>query len=147
MKKLKVLLLAAVMSFTMIGCGGGGGNNNVVVPPPSAETLLLGKTFYSTDNELDDPDGYYQLYFDTSFVIESEYAGDGTLLWTYDPEPITYSGTTIISLIDGEEFALEVIEAQKSVDFVFNGVVVSSLWYTIEDAKANPQDWGASSTE
>jgi len=137
MKRLIVLLMTVVMSFVLIGCGG---DNDNTITPPSAETLLSGKTFYITGNELEDPDGYYQEYFDANLLVESEYAGDGTLLEILDTYAVSYSGTTVtITFPEEGDFALQAVRTPKSVDLVAENGFTMRLWYTIEDAKANPQ--------
>ncbi len=136
MKKLNILLSVVAMSFVMIGCGGGSGGDND--GGTSAESILVGNTFYYTNDYLDFEDGYYKNYFGSSSATETEHMSNGTMLYT-DTITVTYSGTSVVFNINGTKESCGVTRQQKSV--ILSCPSLSGdrhIWDTIEDAKANP---------
>jgi major membrane immunogen (membrane-anchored lipoprotein) len=133
---IKKLGFAAILSALLLsGCGGGGSSSE------SAESILKGKTFYYTDNELNEANGYYKEVYSTKSFIETEYLEDGTLV-SNETILFTYSGNKITIDDEGYKFDCTVTKNGKSI--VFDCLIPGEnfkhvSWTTIKDAKANPE--------
>jgi len=105
-----------------------------------AKALLAGKTFYYTDDELEDINGYYSDFFSDTVLIEKEYDRSGHILSTDAPVSISYEGSNIILSEGGSQQTCSVKGATNSVEIycAFNGFT-QILWENIADAKAHPQ--------
>jgi len=127
---LTTIILSALL---LSGCGGGGSTS------VSAESILKGKTFYYTDGELNDAQGYYKDVFNTNSFIETEHLEDDTEIFT-ETTPITYSSNKITIDDAGEKFDCTVTQSGKSVtiDCSINNFK-QIFWTTIKDAKSHPQ--------
>lgn len=103
-----------------------------------AASVLVGNSFYYTDDYLDDENGYYMNTFEESRVLDIEYTSDGEVLYTNEAA-VGYSGSRFIIHSEGETGKCEVTRLEKSVelDCDFNSAPIY-LWDTIADAKANP---------
>jgi hypothetical protein len=103
-----------------------------------AASILVGKSFYYTDDYLDDENGYYMNTFEENRLLDIEYASDGEVFYT-DEATVGYSGSTLIIYIEGKTGKCEVTRLNNSVelDCDFNAAPIY-LWDTIADAKANP---------
>jgi hypothetical protein len=103
-----------------------------------AASVLVGNSFYYTDDVLDDEDGYYMNTFEQGRVLDIEYTSDGEVLYTYEAA-VSYSGSTLILHNESGNEQCEVTRLDKSVelDCDFNSAPIY-LWDTIADAKANP---------
>ena len=131
-KKLGLTVLTTA-TLLLTGCGSGSSATT------SAESILKGKTFYYTDGELNDAQGYYKDVFNTNSFIETEHSEDGTELNT-ETTPITYSGNKITVDDNGEKFNCTVTQSGESVaiDCSINNFK-QIFWTTIKDAKSHPQ--------
>jgi len=133
MKKTLILSTLLASMLLVVGCGGSSSAD-------SAAEILKGKTFYYTDNELDDENGYYQDDFNDTTFTETEYDSDSNELFS-ESMKISYSGSQItLTDEEGDEETCSVKRADKSVEISCpNNGFIQILWDTIEDAKANPQ--------
>jgi uncharacterized lipoprotein NlpE involved in copper resistance len=129
----KLILGLTITIFILTGCGENKSTSK------SAENILKGKTFYYVDEELNDPNGYYEDIFGSNSLTENEYSEDGTKIDT-TIIPIAYSGNKIIIDDDGVKFDCTVTQNDNSVGiFCPINNYTQMLWMTIEDAKSHPQ--------
>ena len=93
--KTKTMIIMAVSTLFLLGCGIESSNKKKEL---TAEDMLVCKTFYTVDKDLNEPSGYYKEKYTISNAIETEYAEDGTQInkdfimhASYDKDNITVS--------------------------------------------------------
>ncbi len=140
MKKILGVLLVVFTAFFMTGCGSSDNDSSSEDISTAASDILIGKTFYYTDDYLDDLDGYYSDTFEKDKLTDKEYDKDENILYT-DTVSVRYEGETMIIVEGNEESVCNVERMKESVTFVctWNGETETMiLWDTIDLAKSNP---------
>ena len=130
MKK-NTIIATVLASILLIGCGTESNNNEKKVL--TAKEILVGKTMYSADADLDEPTGYYRDMYSANQVIETEHAEDGTSIY----EPIvfqaSYNKDTITVSLGTESKTCKVTQITHGVQFVCDDGMAFSEWNAISN--------------
>lgn len=109
------LTYIALSALFLVGCGSTNDNNNT---PPTAKELLVGKVLYSTDDQLDEPTGYYRDIYSSTRVVETEHAEDGTQIYEDVILQAHYSGDSITVSFGNESQTCRVSQIAHAFQFV-----------------------------
>ena len=130
MKKFS-LVTVALSALFLLGCGGGSSDSESKLTP---KNILLGKTLYSIDTDLDDPRGYYKDVYGENTLIETEYTEDGTQIYEDFVYSIRYDVDSITVSYGNESTTCGVKSVNKGVEFTCNNPQRKFMqWYRIED--------------
>ena len=111
----------------------------------SAKTMLLGKTFYYTDDWVNDYDGYYTDMFSEETIVSNTYDADGIENNAPNHWTVKYKGTNIIRKDEiGFVTICSVERMNESIvlDCIVEGdySYTSIFWETLKDANTHRYD-------
>jgi len=130
MKKFS-LVTVVLSALFLLGCGGGSSDSESKLTP---KNILLGKTLYSIDTDLDDPRGYYKDVYGENTLTETEYTEDGTVIYEDYVVSIRYDTDSITISYGNKSIICGVKSVNKGVEFTCGNPFGKVMqWYRIED--------------
>jgi len=124
----KMMLTGVALGALLLsGCGGSSSSGE------SARDILLGKTLYTVDENLNEPRGYYKDIYGESTITETEHAEDGTQLFQPFTLQLSYNNKNIVVSVGSESIVCGVEKSSTGVIFDCNDGRKFQQWYKISD--------------